>query len=164
MTPPSTRPDPRRADRPEHPLNQPEDASLVEWCERCLAWLRGRRQPAAQPDDETVVRVRVDLIGAPTAATALPPAGSGADEASADNPFLPAPLPTQSASAPAPPVGGDWQFNQPVLLRPERRSSSVLVWTAVCASGAMLLWACLAPLGEAIAVQGKLQPDRRAHV
>lgn len=51
-----------------------------------------------------------------------------------------------------------WSFNQTVLLTPKRRSSSLLVWTAVGAVGAVGIWAFAAPLAETIAVQGKLEP------
>lgn len=161
MASPPSQPDPQRAGRPDQPIPHPEESSLVDWFERCLDWLRGRRQPSTRPGDAGVVRVRVDLIGAPQAASVLPPAGAAADGPPADNPFLPVATTAQAPAMTATPVGGDWQFNQPVLLRPERRSSSVLVWTAVCASGAVLIWACLAPLGETIAVQGKLEPGSR---
>jgi HlyD family secretion protein len=45
-----------------------------------------------------------------------------------------------------------------VLLRPARRSSSVLIWTAIGSSAALVLWALVAPLSESVAVQGKLEP------
>lgn len=139
------------------------DASLVEWFERCIGWLRrGGRRPASDAQPE-LVRVRVDLIGSSAPAkgpTALPPAADASP-----NPFLPVAVEPPAGDGDHPalagPVGGDWQFNRPVLLRPQRRSSSVLVWTAVGGAGAVLLWACLAPLGETIAVQGKLQPGSR---
>lgn len=157
------------------PRAEAPDPPLVEWFERVLTWLRGR---SGRPDaDQELVRVRVDLIGAPTAGTAptglpagadprrglaLPPAGEEpADGLLGPNPFLPSSVMPVEALGPHDPVGGDWQFNQPVLLRPQKRSSSVLVWTAVCGTGAVVLWACLAPLGETIAVQGKLQPGSR---
>lgn len=146
------------------------DTVLIDWFERCLARLRGRGRASTSSPEPDLVRVRVDLIGEPPPA-ASPTAGSGAgvDRDGEDgslstgprNPFLPsAPLPREALALQAP-SGGDWQFNQPVLLRRQRRPSSVLVWTAVGGTGAFLLWAFLAPLGETIAVQGKLQPGSR---
>ena len=150
-------------------LGDNNDAVLIDWFERWLGWFRGRgsRRPAsAEPD---LVRVRVDLIGAPPAPTAAAPVDPEADGAQASlrmaeeprNPFLPAAPLSREAVALQRQAGGDWQFNQPVLLQRQRRPSSVLVWTAVGGSGAFLLWAFLAPLGETIAVQGKLQPGSR---
>lgn len=54
-----------------------------------------------------------------------------------------------------------WSFNQPVLLKPTRRASSTLVWTATGATAAALLWALVAPLPQTIAVAGKLEPGSR---
>jgi HlyD family secretion protein len=48
-----------------------------------------------------------------------------------------------------------------VLLRRTRRSSSLLLWTAIGSTGAVTAWAFLAPLSETIAVQGKLEPGSR---
>ena len=56
------------------------------------------------------------------------------------------------------PLTKAWSFNQTVLLSPRRRSSSVLVWTAVGTVAAVGLWSITAPLAETIAVQGKLEP------
>jgi hemolysin D len=68
----------------------------------------------------------------------------------------------QASSSPEGRLEGDyWQFNRPVLLRSTRRASSLLVWVLVGSSGAVLGWACLAPLNETIAVKGKLQPGLR---
>ena len=51
-----------------------------------------------------------------------------------------------------------WSFNQPVFLTKTKRQSSVLVWTLVGGTAAVVVWALLAPLPETIAVSGKLQP------
>ena len=48
-----------------------------------------------------------------------------------------------------------------MLLRRTRRSSSLLLWTAIGSTGAVTAWAFLAPLSETIAVQGKLEPGSR---
>ena len=53
---------------------------------------------------------------------------------------------------------GSWSFNQPVLLRKNRRTSSVLVWTLAGGTAFAAGWAFLAPLPQTVAVQGKLQP------
>ena len=51
-----------------------------------------------------------------------------------------------------------WSFNQPVLLKKNRRTSSVLVWTLAGGTAFATGWAFLAPLPQTVAVQGKLQP------
>ena len=51
-----------------------------------------------------------------------------------------------------------WSFNQPVLLKKNRRTSSVLVWTLAGGTLFATAWAFLAPLPQTVAVQGKLQP------
>ena len=48
-----------------------------------------------------------------------------------------------------------------MLLNPSARPTTVIVWTLVGGTGLLLLWSLLAPLGESVAVQGKLQPGRR---
>ena len=50
-----------------------------------------------------------------------------------------------------------WSFNQPVLLKKSRRTSSVLVWTLAGGTLFAIAWAFLAPLPQTVAVQGKLQ-------
>ena len=52
-----------------------------------------------------------------------------------------------------------WSFNQPVLLKKSRRTSSVLVWTLAGGTLFAGAWAFLAPLPQTVAVQGKLQPS-----
>ena len=52
-----------------------------------------------------------------------------------------------------------WSFSRTVLLRKNRRPSSLLIWTLAGATGLVGLWGMLAPLPETIAVQGKLQPS-----
>lgn len=145
------------------------DAVLIDWFERWLNWFRsgGSRRPVSSNAD--LVRVRVDLIGEPSPPAAIrqtTPTAEVEDSPlqtaqTSHNPFLPAAPLAREALALHHQNGGDWQFNQPVMLRRQHRPSSVLVWTAVGGSGAFLLWAFLAPLGETIAVQGKLQPGSR---
>ena len=56
-----------------------------------------------------------------------------------------------------------WSFNQPVLLKKNRRTSSVLVWTLAGGTLFATAWAVLAPLPQTVAVQGKLQPSSGVH-
>ena len=58
---------------------------------------------------------------------------------------------------------GAWSFNQPVLLKKNRRTSSVLVWTLAGGTLFATAWAVLAPLPQTVAVQGKLQPSSGVH-
>ena len=55
-----------------------------------------------------------------------------------------------------------WSFNQPVLLKKSRRTSTVLVWTLAGGTLFATGWAFLAPLPQTVAVQGKLQPSSGA--
>lgn len=109
----------------------------------CLAIrknLQRRPAPAATPEQPLV-----DLVGADQEG-ALPqrPAITGDGAMQTDHPQTEA-----------------WSFQQPVLLRRSSRASSVIVWTAVGGTALLILWSLLAPLGESVAVQGKLQPGRR---
>ncbi|MBW0173953.1 MAG: HlyD family efflux transporter periplasmic adaptor subunit [Vulcanococcus sp.] len=54
-----------------------------------------------------------------------------------------------------------WSFQQPVLLRPSTRPRSVIVWSFVGGTALLLVWSVVAPLGESVAVQGKLRPSRQ---
>ena len=62
------------------------------------------------------------------------------------------------------PQPDSWTFNQPVLLKPSTRPRTVLVWTFVGSVTFLLAWSIVAPLGETVAVQGKLRPSRRVKV
>lgn len=127
-----------------HPPSEP-GAGLIGFYERCLGWLRspGRRRAV----DQRVIPVQVDLVGeAPPPPHDLQPPANPAHG-----------LSTTTPSAPPTP----WQFRETVLLRRTRRSSSLLLWTAIGATGAVTAWAFLAPLSETIAVQGKLEPGSR---
>lgn len=124
---------------------------LVGFYERCLGWLRSpssRRRAV----DQRVIPVQVDLVGdtpghgtSPAAPPTLPFGRGAAGLAT-----------TAPAGRPTP-----WKFRETVLLRKTRRSSSLLLWTAIGATGAVTVWAFLAPLSETIAVQGKLEPGSR---
>ena len=69
------------------------------------------------------------------------------------------------AAEPAAPGPGTamehWSFQQPVLLRPSTRPRSVIVWSFVGGTALLLVWSVVAPLGESVAVQGKLRPSRQ---
>lgn len=79
--------------------------------------------------------------------------------------------PQPAAARPHPFAGGaprpdaeaqeNWSFQQPVLLSPSNRPRSVIVWCCVGGTALLLVWSVLAPLGESVAVQGKLRPSRR---
>lgn len=86
-------------------------------------------------------KVRVDVLDDPNPAQ---PAAAGA-------------LTPSSAAPPAAPPE-EWQFRESVLLRKSGLSSSTLVWAAVVFTGGAMVWALVAPLGESIAVVGKLEP------
>lgn len=97
---------------------------------------RNKRVPPSTPTP-----VQVDLIGSVTTGAAA-----------------------RSGTSPGPDQGTTettWSFNQPVLLQRSHRPTSIIVWTVVCGTGLALLWSLVAPLGQSVAVQGKLQPGRR---
>ena len=122
---------------------------LINTFERCLAWLRhpGRRRfggpRSRRAQNEPIQPVRVDLLGTTVFGSSTEPS---------TNPFHSSI--TRSSQA----LTRSWQFNQTVLLTKKRRSSTLLVWTAVGTVGAVGIWAVTAPLAETIAVQGKLEP------
>ncbi|WP_398330101.1 HlyD family efflux transporter periplasmic adaptor subunit [Vulcanococcus sp.] len=135
-------------------MNGPDPSTrLLRFYERGFAWLRSpgrRRSRAGAQPDPTIIPVQVDLVGEPPAAL---PFGSGNINGSASAEGLPQP---QSALA-----RSDWNFRETVLLRPKRRSASLLIWTAVGGSVAVVIWALVAPLSETVAVQGKLEPGNK---
>lgn len=110
---------------------------LVGFYERCLGWLRSPSSRRA-PVDQRVIPVQVDLVG---------------DASSSKSAGL------ATTVTPQPPT--PWQFRETVLLRKTRRTSALLLWTAIGATGAVTAWAFVAPLSETIAVQGKLVPGSR---
>lgn len=155
---------------------------LVDLYEQCLGWLRGggrgsRHQVSIEP-------VRIDLVGDPLAedplvsqgrgqpATSNPPEASSGPTTTFGTDPLAASQATSSSALTTNPFGGaglatanralarPWSFNQTVLLQRKRRSSSVLMWTAVGTVTAVGIWAVTAPLSETIAVQGKLEPGQ----
>ncbi|MCT4363586.1 MAG: HlyD family efflux transporter periplasmic adaptor subunit [Synechococcaceae cyanobacterium MAG-AL1] len=131
-----------------HPPSDP-GSGLVGFYERCLGWVRSpsSRRPAV---DQRIIPVQVDLVGE---APAPESAHEALPEGTPSVPFGGGLATTEAAGSPTP-----WQFRETVLLRKSRRSSSLLLWTAIGATGAVTAWAFLAPLAETIAVQGKLEP------
>jgi len=98
-------------------------------------------QPAQSPRPKPSTNPPVDLVG-DGANKRLSP-GSG-------QPGSPELQPSDS-----------WQFNQPVLLRKSLRASTVIVWSFVGGTALLVVWSLVAPLGETVAVQGKLQPGSK---
>ncbi|MCP9818138.1 HlyD family efflux transporter periplasmic adaptor subunit [Synechococcus sp. Cruz-9H2] len=150
--------------------DQQTGTSLVDVYERILNRLRsprGRRRSTGN-GFEQVVPVKVDLVGDPSTSPAAS-SSSGNGNGSGSTPVVSHPFLTSSSSAPAGTAAAtsalvsvsDWSFNQPVLLKKSPRASSLIVWTAVGGLSAFGIWAVLAPLGETIAVQGKLQPGSK---
>ncbi|QPN65820.1 HlyD family efflux transporter periplasmic adaptor subunit [Synechococcus sp. CBW1006] len=144
---------------PRSPRSAPE--RLENLIERSIAWLRSprSRRPASRsgssPDPQTVIPVRVDLVGGDGDAGGGQGRGKSppiTTQASA-HPFA-SELSTTSRGA----ATQEWRFSQPVMLRKSRRPSTVLVWTAVGTLTAVAVWVTVAPLSETIAVQGKLEP------
>lgn len=87
------------------------------------------------------------------------------DTASAtpDQPFAPPPPSDSSplASAASPTAAQPWSFRDTATLRPTRRSSSLLMQGGLALTGVGLLWVVVAPLGETIALTGKLEPGSK---
>lgn len=138
---------------------------LLGFYERCLDLLRGRTRRRLRNPGGPIQAVTVDLVGdaegptfgtghspVNTPPTAASPAVEDPAAGTLSRPFSSSLASSQRSLAKA------WSFNQTVLLSPRRRSSSVLVWTAIGTVGAVGLWAVTAPLAETIAVQGKLEP------
>lgn len=132
----------RRPSRPDW-----NAGNLQDFFEGLLDRLRQPRRRGLIDDE--IIPVQVDLVGEYTPPRALPP--------EPPNPF--------SATA-KPPIEGagsalstDWSFRETVVLRPQRRGSRVLLYTALGLSGTGLLWLVVAPLNQTVLVQGKLEPS-----
>ncbi|MCP9839605.1 HlyD family efflux transporter periplasmic adaptor subunit [Synechococcus sp. J7-Johnson] len=127
----------------------PSDRSnaLVDSYDRVLNWLRSPRRRRTSATDERVVPVRIDLVGEQPITDQ-----NGQSSTTAPKPG--------GALAPLP----DWQFNQPALLNKSRRTSSLITWTAIGGASFLIIWAAVAPLGETVAVQGKLQPGSKVKI
>ena len=138
---------------------QRRPSSLVNLYDRCLHWLRSplNRRPRAfgsprrpgPPADNgaagaaPIEPVRVDLVGGE------PTSLAGND----------APTTFGGSLAPRPQgLAPSWSFNQTVLLRKQRRGSSVMIWAGIGTTAVLGLWAITAPLAETVAVEGKLEP------
>lgn len=128
---------------------------LVSLYERCLDWLRRPMRAPKPRDGVSRANVSIDLVGRPLEDSVEPPATTTTFGGElAPHPFHTEIAPTNSElGAPAP-----WSFNQTVLLRKQRRSSSVLVWSGIGTVAVLGIWAVTAPLAETIAVEGKLEP------
>lgn len=143
---------------------------LISIYEQCLQWLRSpRSQRFGGPTstdkhslEEPIQAVRVDLVGPTTFGSSPNPINVGLIERDSDgresgSDLAPQPF-RSSITRSGQGLSRSWQFNQTVLLNKKRRSSSLLVWTAVGTVSAVGIWAVTAPLTETIAVQGKLEP------
>ena len=157
----------------------PRGNRLISFYEQCLQWLRtpgrqrfggsrSRYNPSPpSPRNEPIEPVRVDLLGTTvfgasnSAASGSPtgsdPSGSEASGTEPNSGLVTQPF-RSSIARRGEGLARSWQFNQTVLLTKKRRSSTLLVWTAVGTVGALGIWAVTAPLSETIAVQGKLEP------
>jgi len=87
------------------------------------------------------------------------PLASGA--ASPQQPFEAPAAEGQGPLAPALPGGQAWSFRDSATLTPSRRTSSLLLRGGLVLTGAGLLWVVVAPLGETIALTGKLEPGSK---
>ena len=149
----------------------PRGSRLISLYEQCLQWLRspGRQRFGRSgsrfnpsPQNKPIEPVRVDLVGTTvfgsgssgteTRGTKTRDTETETNSGLATQPFR------SSIARRGEGLARSWQFNQTVLLTKKRRSSTLLVWTAVGTVGAVGLWAVTAPLTETIAVQGKLEP------
>ncbi|MEA5423975.1 HlyD family efflux transporter periplasmic adaptor subunit [Synechococcus sp. CCY9202] len=162
--------------RPPRSGSAPDPSDrLLRWLESSLAWLRSPRSARRSagrssgfpPDRDAVIPVRVDLVGvsdptppalAAPGSSSPPSQGLAAEEAQQQEPSHPFGQGlVASRGGTAQPR--EWSFAQPVLLNKTRRTSSLLVWTAVGGITAVAVWAMVAPIAETIAVQGKLEPS-----
>ncbi|MEB3264398.1 MAG: HlyD family efflux transporter periplasmic adaptor subunit [Synechococcus sp.] len=140
------------------PGQDPSDGAnrLVGWFEHTLSWLRAPRSRHLRPThpSQEVIPVRVDLVGEAPDPSSTSAAPTAADPSAITSHPFGSVQPSQQ-----PGTGSAWSFSQPVLLRKSRRTSSLLVWTAVGSITTVGVWALVAPIAETIAVQGKLEPS-----
>lgn len=153
----SDSPDGLLDESPHDSLHQPSRLQL--WFERFTDRLRGWRRFSGD-----VIPVQVDLVGDAGDRQRITPAAEFAP-GTTSNPFRGAAV-TSSDASPGARVNGSalnqsWTFREAVLLRPTRRSSRVLLYTALGFTGVGVLWLVLAPLNQTVAVQGKLEPDSK---
>ena len=149
------------------PASQPGSGGLIGFYERLLRRLRGRgRSERGSLDPLLQARLggasaweqeHVDLVREPEEAAEPTTFGAGPDPGTGSSSDS-EPASSSAIQAPDRSLSQAWSFNKTVLLRPRRRPSSVLAWTAVGSVTAVGIWAFTAPLAETIAVQGKLEP------
>lgn len=138
------------------PIQEP--SRLQRLFEQLIDRLRGIRR-----NDTDVIPVQVDLVGDTGFRRRI-----NATKDSSVNPFLRVVEPSistldQSASA-AGALTEPWSFREAVLLKPTRRSSRILLYTALGFTGLSFLWLVIAPLNQTIAVQGKLEPNSKVKI
>jgi hemolysin D len=145
-------------------LDQGEGAqhtsALQRWLERFTdAARRSTRRLPFWRGDRDVIPVQVDLVGDTGARQRI---SAPSPSRPPRNPFLRSaePLPDSAPGSGTPSaLSSAWSFREAVVLRPTRRSSRVLLYTALGLSGAGVLWLVVAPLNQTVAVQGKLEPN-----
>lgn len=141
---------------------------LIGVYEHFLGMLRGagRRGAPRRRNEPPITAVQVDLIGGSTPGPDPDPSANAPGNDTTTFGGAAAQLPSNALTSPfasglAPgsqaPVRA-WQFNQSVLLKKQKKGSSVLVWAGVGTVALLGVWAVTAPLAESIAVQGKLEP------
>jgi HlyD family secretion protein len=146
---------------------------LIGIYERCVGWLRGSsrrgsRFGSQRPGSvEPITAVQVDLIGTPHRTPPAPTPGPSGDggtttfgqprQAPQNDSAITSSLGSGLTASSTAPMRA-WQFNQSVLLKKQKKGSSVLVWAGVGTVALLGVWAVTAPLSETIAVQGKLEP------
>ena len=139
---------------------------LINLYEQCLLWLRspGRQRFGgsgsrfnSSPQNEPIEPVRVDLVGTTVFGTETRGTETRVTETETNSGLATQPF-RSSIARRGEGLARSWQFNQTVLLTKKRRSSTLLVWTAVGTVAAVGIWAVTAPLSETVAVQGKLEP------
>lgn len=147
----------------------PRASRLINLYENCLQWLRapgrqrfgghqrfgGSRSGGAAT--EPTRPVQVDLVGTTVFGTSPEPSDEAFGNSSTSSDLINNPF-RSSITRSSQGLSRSWQFNQTVLLTKKRRSSTLLVWTAIGTVGAIGIWAVTAPLAETVAVQGKLEP------
>lgn len=129
---------------------------LVGLYERCLDWLRRPTRLRSRSDATAAARPQapIDLVGQPLDAPDEPGTTTTFGSELTPHPFRSNLAPTNSKLS----TGAPWSFNQTVLLRKQRRGSSVLMWSGIGTVAVLGIWAVTAPLAETIAVEGKLEP------
>ena len=151
---------------------KPQNNGLVGLYESCIDWLRWQSRSSrfggSIAPGQRIEQVKIDLVGEPLVGHTPndPNTTTFGGQPEQDQPDLAStnlighPFRSSLAAPDRSLITRPWSFNQTVLLNRKRRSSSVLVWTAVGTVGVVGIWAVTAPLSETIAVQGKLEPGQ----